>query len=239
VIFEINIFTMNIYIMSIVALKRKTAAKYNNMSVGEPQFSINGGYRNQGWVGQTSLSRSIPKTPMRNGAPQGHGGCCGEFKKKIIVPPVTSTNDNTVIKGSVLSTPGMLDTKYRWVRRPAAVDDGKLVSVKPDDNHNLNSQTDYITRKTKKAINEANTKDGNDLPCTKKQVEPFICGTKCGIFKHRWNTPHGNNIDKTTKRVGPLDSSEYIANISDKCAPTDVEFQDKLNNKSTSTPFGC
>ena len=36
--------------MSIVALKRKTAAKYNNSSVGVPQFSINGGYRNQGWV---------------------------------------------------------------------------------------------------------------------------------------------------------------------------------------------
>ena len=38
--------------MSIVALKRKTAAKYNNSSVGVPQFSINGGHRNQGWVVQ-------------------------------------------------------------------------------------------------------------------------------------------------------------------------------------------
>lgn len=33
--------------MSIVALKKKTAAKYNNMSVGVSQFSINGGHRNQ------------------------------------------------------------------------------------------------------------------------------------------------------------------------------------------------
>ena len=71
VFFDIYIFTMNIYIMSIVALKKKTAAKYNNMSVGVAQFSINGGHRNQGWVGQTALSRSIPKTPMRGGAARG------------------------------------------------------------------------------------------------------------------------------------------------------------------------
>ena len=50
--------------MSIATLKRKTEAKYNNVSVNVPQFSINGGYRNQGWVGQTTLSRSLPKTPM-------------------------------------------------------------------------------------------------------------------------------------------------------------------------------
>ena len=233
---------MNIYIiMSIVALKKKTAAKYNNMSAGQPQFSINGGYRNQGWVGQTSLSRSIPKTPMRGGAARGHGGCCGTYNKQMIIPPVTSTNDNTVIKGSVLSTPGMLDTKYRWVRRPADVDNGMLVSVKPDDNHNLNSQTDYITRKTKRAINETTKKgQGETQPCLPKQVEPYKCTTKCdNMFKHRWNTPHGNDIDTTTKKVGPIDSSEYIAKISDECAPIDVEFQDKNNDKNTSTPFGC
>jgi hypothetical protein len=34
--------------MSIVALKRKTEARYNNMSVGQKQFSINGTTRNQG-----------------------------------------------------------------------------------------------------------------------------------------------------------------------------------------------
>ena len=60
--------------MSIATLKKKTAAKYNNASVNVPQFSINGGYRNQGWVGQTTLSRSLPKTPMVGNTPKGHGG---------------------------------------------------------------------------------------------------------------------------------------------------------------------
>ena len=77
--------------MSIVALKKKTAAKYNNMSAGQPQFSINGGYRNQGWVGQTSLSRSLPKTPMRGGAARGLGCCFGTYNTQMIITPVTST----------------------------------------------------------------------------------------------------------------------------------------------------
>lgn len=214
--------------MSIVALKKKTAAKYNNMSVGQSQFSINGGHRSQGWVGQTSLSRSIPKTPMRGAYARGHGGCCGTYYTQMIIPPVTSTNDNTVVKGSVLSTPGMLDTKYRWIRRPAP-----FVSVKPDDNHNLNSQTDYIGRKTKKVINSVKS-------CVPKQVEPYKCGTKCNnMFKHRWNTPHGNDIDTTTKTLGPLNSSAYIANLGDECVTTDVDFQEENNKKNSSTPFGC
>ena len=49
--------------MSIATLKRKTQTKYNNMSVGSTQgFSLNGGFRNQGYVGQTSLSRSLSRT---------------------------------------------------------------------------------------------------------------------------------------------------------------------------------
>jgi hypothetical protein len=50
--------------MSLATLKRKTNQKYNNSSVGKKQFSIVGTTRNQGWVGQTSLSRNFPSTPM-------------------------------------------------------------------------------------------------------------------------------------------------------------------------------
>ena len=65
--------------MSIATLKRKTQTKYNNMSVGQSGFSINGTHRNQGYVGQTSLSRSLPRTLMRGNTVRGHGGCCGTF----------------------------------------------------------------------------------------------------------------------------------------------------------------
>ena len=134
--------------MSIVALKKKTAAKYNNMSVNVQQFSINGGFRNQGWVGQTSISRSLIKTPHRGATPRGHGGCCGTYDVSIVKPLGPCTNNNEVVKSSVVSTDGMLDMKYRWIRRPAP-----YTSVKPDVNHNLNQQGEYINRIKKKTLN--------------------------------------------------------------------------------------
>ena len=51
--------------MSIVALKRKTNTQYNNMSANRKGFSLNGTHRSQGYVGQTVLSRSLPRTLMR------------------------------------------------------------------------------------------------------------------------------------------------------------------------------
>ena len=48
--------------MSIATLKRKTLAKYNNSSVNTGEgFSLNGAYRNQGYVGQKSKSRTRKK----------------------------------------------------------------------------------------------------------------------------------------------------------------------------------
>lgn len=99
--------------MSISTLKKKTQAKYNNMSVGQNQFSLNGTHRSQGWVGQTTLSRSLPKTPMQGQTPKGHGGCCGTYDKSqgIIQSAVSSLNNNNIIKTSVISNKGMLGEK--------------------------------------------------------------------------------------------------------------------------------
>ena len=79
--------------MSIVALKRKTYAQYHNNSVNGG-FSLNGTHRNQGYIGQTSLSRSFPRTPMKGNTPKGHGGCCGKYPMgNIIQSGVTSLED--------------------------------------------------------------------------------------------------------------------------------------------------
>jgi len=126
--------------MSIATLKKKTQSKYNNMSVGERQFSINGTYRSQGYVGQTSLSRSLPRTLMKGNVAIGHGGCCGKFKKTPIVQSaVISLENPNIVKSSVLGTSGMISTKYAWIKRPQP-----YTTVKPDNNQNNNSQSDYI-----------------------------------------------------------------------------------------------
>ena len=44
--------------MSLATLKKKTAAKYKNMSVGQANFSLNGTHRSQGYVGQNLMSES-------------------------------------------------------------------------------------------------------------------------------------------------------------------------------------
>ena len=213
--------------MSIATLKKKTAAKYNNASVNVPQFSINGGYRNQGWVGQTTLSRSLPKTPMVGNTPKGHGGCCGTYNIGTIVQSaVTSTNNPAVIKPSVLSTDGMLDTKYRWIGRPAP-----YTSVKSSAGNNLNDQSDYITQKTKSTINDIN-RNHPSIPKCKESC-------KNSIFKGRTDTPHGINADSVTKTVGPQTGGEYVSKLSDECASSDVKCPDKNKGGNGGTPFAC
>jgi hypothetical protein len=134
--------------MSIVALKKKTNAQYKNMSSGVQQFSLNGTHRSQGYVGQTSLSRSLPRTLAKGNTLRGYGGTDGHFYlKPSVLSGITSTEDLKIIKPSVLSNTGMISTQYRWIDRPQP-----FVSVKNDDNHNTNTQQDYIV-KIKKSIN--------------------------------------------------------------------------------------
>jgi len=211
--------------MSIATLKKKTAAKYNNSSVNVPNFSINGGYRNQGWVGQTSLSRSLPRTPMVGNTPRGSGGCCGTYNlTPIIQSGVTSIDDNSVIKSSVVSNDGMIAQKHRWIGRPAP-----YTSVKPGAGNNLNDQSDYITRKAKSAINES--KD-----CSKMDIPKYVCNSE--IYKC------DPKIDgHITKMVGPITGGQYVNNLNDECTTTiDKEFQEQNNNSSNAnngTPFAC
>ena len=113
--------------MSIATLKKKTMYKYNNSSVGHTQFSLNGGYRSQGFVGQTSLSRSLIKTPMKGNVVRGHGGVNGTYPHHVnFTSDVTSLNDSTQVKSSVVSTDGMIKKKYRWIKRPLP-----FISIKP------------------------------------------------------------------------------------------------------------
>jgi len=126
--------------MSEATLKRKTLAKYNNNSVGTG-FSLNGTLRNQGWVGQDTRGRSLPKTLMKGNVIKGHGGNYGTYPQKgIVASAVTSLNDSSVIKSSSLDTKGMIRTKYRWIWRPQPYS-----TTKQDDSNSTSSQSEYIT----------------------------------------------------------------------------------------------
>ena len=95
--------------MSLIALKRKTQAKQNISGRGKDGFSLNGGYRNQGWVGQTSGSRSINYTPFKGDTAVGNGGCCGTYDVSIVNGGSCCTNDPGIIKRSNMNTMGLID----------------------------------------------------------------------------------------------------------------------------------
>jgi hypothetical protein len=205
--------------MSIATLKRKTQAQYNNMSVGETNFSLNGTHRNQGYVGQTTLSRSLPRSLMNGNTLRGHGGCCGTYR---IMPNITSgiktTEDSTVLKPSVMNTAGMIDTKYRWMSRG-----GPFTTVKPDSNKNINSNEQYIEILAKKTMAKLNTescmKTSSTIAILKK------CDRNC--YKQPFHT-------KPEEAYVPISNSEYIRRIDNICTSNDTAF---LPNSSQNIPL--
>jgi hypothetical protein len=186
--------------MSLATLKKKSQAKYNNMSVNTGGFSLNGTRRIQGYVGQTSLSRTLVRG-LRNGPDlRGHGGCCKTGNENPIIQNESiHMNDNSVVKKSSLSTQGMLKTRYC---------NNSCNTVKPDNNNNANSQTDFIARKKKECINCTTT--AINLNATIK------CCTDC--------SPNENNITKPAETYLTQSSSKYTEEINKACTENDVKF---------------
>ena len=192
--------------MSIATLKRKTQTKYNNMSVdSKTGFSLNGTLRNQGYVGQTSLSRSLPKTMMKGNVKCGHGGCCGTYNNAPIVQSaVTSLNDPNVIKKSVVNTHGMIESKYMWTRRPFP-----NAVVKPDYNNHF-TQADYIKKLTK-------TIDACNL--TKKETKPIsTCSNPDAKITAN---KHCISVTKPESNFVAMSQGEHLLRLDKECTKID------------------
>jgi hypothetical protein len=212
--------------MSIATLKKKSAVKYNNMSVSKPLFSLQGTHRSQGFVGQTTLSRSLPRTLMKNGGYKNYGGCCGTFKiGEIVQSSVKSTEDITVVKSSTINTLGLLHVnKYTCLWRPSP-----YTNVKMDSNHNLNSQSDYIKNVQKKALAEADAcRTINTDKCSTLQSN-----TNCKLVRPRY-TPFKNagNWSKPESDFVAISQGEYLLKLDKKCGDIDAaDYAQNKNNK--------
>lgn len=204
--------------MSIATLKKKTQTKYNNMSVGSKTgFSINGTHRSQGYVGQTSLSRSLPRTLMRGAFARGHGGCCGTFNfTPIVQSAVTSLEDPTVVKSSSINNTGMISTKYKWIDRPYP-----YAFVKPDNNVHNNVQSEYIKRIRNQTIRESDACDIAN-PVTNEQNK---CSNHDAYFKTEFCT-HTKPMNKYVA----ISCGEHIITLQDKCSQQDTEIVYPANN---------
>lgn len=229
--------------MSIATLKRKTQTKYNNMSVSQSQFSLNGGYRNQGYIGQSTQSRFTSRTLMRGTAIRGHGGCCGRYPTLGIVQSSVLTTENPrVIKSSVLDSQGRIAIRHRWIRRPQP-----FTSVKPDINRDLNIQSNYINYKKNLAINATATVAQSNLcgPPNPPSINRAGCRS---IFRSRLNTPQSfsrtncSSINKINRSNLPknnfLSESLYIERKGNACVQANdqkfLRFR-RMNNGFFST----
>lgn len=199
--------------MSIATLKKKTQTKYNNMSVGVKQFSLNGTYRNQGYVGQTMLSRSLPRTLAKGNTVKGYGGTNGHFiQHPSILSAVTSTEDSTIVKKSTLSYNGMIATQYRWVRRPQP-----YITIKPDTNQNVNSQQDYINYIQNKTISDCN----NTKLCGKNdKICSNVCSSDVPLSIKRTSI---FNYTKPNHTYVARTQSEHLLNLTKKCVERDYK----------------
>lgn len=203
--------------MSIVTLKKKTQTQYNNMSVGMKQFSLNGGHRSQGYIGQQSLSRTLCRTLSGGNqkmgyALKGHGGCCGTFPiTNIKASETTSTEDSSIVKSSVVSNNGMIDTKYKWLNNASEI------SVKPDNSRNINSQGEYIVRLENSTLRDI-LKNCPSLP---KPISLERCQNICQNIPNYKRTQGVGNITQDMQdmnnRIVALNYSSYLQQLNKSC----------------------
>ena len=211
--------------MSIATLKRKTQAQYNNSSVGQPQFSLNGTRRSSGYVGQDTLGRSLVRSLSKNGALKGHGGCCGKYPTPQIktTPEMACLNDPKILKSSSMNTIGLLMSRYRWARRPQPYS-----TTKPSNNLNNNDQGSYIDNLARKTL-----ADSSGCHIVRTDV-PKVCG--CSTTNY--NSPSKNipHIAKSEEHTGALNASEYIRRLDRKCTANDIFAIPKT---ARGVPFAC
>lgn len=183
---------------------------------GPVGFSINGGHRNVGYIGKTyKMSKS--GTPYRGVHAMGWGGSSGNYT--IAEPVLNSREVDTLgtqylyIKPSVLSTKGMLATRFRWAYN------GQYPNywVQPVNTGNLTDNTSqglYVQNLA--SANTCNLKVNNraDYVANFKAYGPTLCSTSTARFKFddmARNAPY-------TKIIGqPVDYTQYNLFLTRKC----------------------
>ena len=216
----------------------KSALKQALQQYGPVGFSINGGHRNVGGVGR-DMKMSKSGTPYRGTYPVGWGGTYGRYPSAILVgnnqstgavsnstapvvePVLNARIVNTMgtqylyIKPSVLSTKGMLETRFKWIHN------GQYPNYWVQPNYTGN-QTDsasawlYIQNKSaantcKLDVNNVGSYEGNIIP-----TGPTLCtpGRSTAMFKYN---DMARNAPYTKTLYQPVSYSQYNLYLTRGC----------------------
>jgi hypothetical protein len=216
--------------MSIVTLKKKTMAKYNNMSANAPSggFSLNGSFRGQGYVGQSTQSRTLVRSLAKGATLRGgHGGCCGKYVTAALIFPseLQHLDDANHIRPSSLTSKGQIATKYRWIGRPDPFSTVKRTGAEEA----LNSQSTYIQNLVKLQLNAM------DQPGCRPE---YVCRMPCrpiGAHSFRSKIPVYKAAADPVK-LGAIPPSEYVRALNKACGLIDKEYKIRHPNQ---IPFAC
>ena len=206
--------------MSIVALKRKSAA-LKNQSTGSSQFSINGTTRSQGYVGQTLKSRHLIHTPHGGAVRKDYSGCCNDLD----IPPseIINLEDSSVVKTSVLSYKGMMAKRMLGTT---------FNVVKPDGNHIGTHQGAYIDRLKRKNLKQI--EDYCPLPADPQPVREDACKLLRTLKGARiFSKP--KTVCNIAKKVGADTHAERVAALNKACLANDVSYI--VNTNVLRTPY--
>jgi hypothetical protein len=226
--------------MSIQAFKKKGVINYGSKRSGKPPggrwvsqgpfggyhfeapdgavgFSINGGRRNQGRVGQ-SMAMSKNGTPFRGQFPcWGSGGIRNTYVKSEplfnspLVKAVNRGSQYEFIKPSVLSTDGMLEKKYMWINN-GQYPNYWVQPVYPNGTMSDNaSQWLYIQNKAAAniCVNDTNKPQvyvGHRIRCS-----PTGCSTTPA--KYRSYSTISSNVGYTKTLSIPQTASQYTLQV--------------------------
>ena len=210
--------------MSLAILKKKSQRfKLGyGISGGPKGFSINGGYRNQGWVGQGVRGRHLSRTRFRGLAPIGHGGCCGTYPQNILSQSNCCTNDPNIIKRSNMNTQARIATTFVHPTSIFNYDCSKncrkvVVSVAPA------GYVDYAHYTHSKGRKAATCNDFVVSSNGKEDSGKINCAPFGSCKSH--NFIGGKKIPYTpyvkSKLTGAMDASEWIGFglLATKCLP--------------------
>lgn len=191
--------------MSIVAMKRKSRAANKPISGYGQGFSLNGGRRSQGWVGQSSLGRGLNGTRFRGATPMAVGKLGND---SIVNSGRCSANDPNIIKRSAMNTGGYIMSGIRnptsvfYDECTAATNSHDWVQVFNEYDH---SQEGYVNRVRTQVVAGKDCDDGNG--------DAGVCDDKC-------NKTGVMAVGEAA--TGAISASEYIKSglLSRECLPT-------------------
>lgn len=214
--------------------------QYNRLPFGISGFSLNGGTRNQGYIGK-NYAMSVNGTPYYGEFPIGWGGHLGRYKKSQPVfnmPNVkvdTRGKEYRYIKPSVISTKGMLEKKYKWINN-GQYPNNWVQPVYGNSNLSDNtSQQVYIDTLAAKNITVNNTNKRDKFIHYYKKCSPTNCSNTIAKY------PSYNIIDSngtyTKDLYIPQTSSQYTLQIQRKCSnPIGIQKPFPFAANNTHTP---